>query len=950
MSRILVGLVVCLGLSLTAALAQEASSVVGTVTDQSGAVVADAKVTAANVGTGLSRTVTTSSTGDYVIPNLPVGTYKVTAEKSGFKLGVASDVHLDVQRAARVDFALELGQVTQQVNVTSVAPMLQTHDSQVGTLVENRRIDDLPLNGRNFTQLNLLVPGVVEGVPGDYVETYSLGTRGSGVSFAVNGQSANYDEYLLDGVPIKEVQHEGPGLSPSVDAIQEFRVQTSNYDAQFGTEAGGQINLVTKSGTNQFHGSPYEFLRNDAMDARNFFDYSPKKAELRRNQYGGTVGGPVKKDSTFFFLSYEGTRIRKGSVQEGLVPTADERSGNFSDLLPQGIQPLNPLNGQPFTGDQIPPGMLSSYATQILQKFVPLPNNPSNPVFNWISNDANRIGVDQGLARLDHRFSQSDILYGRFILEDVRNTSPKLFPTDSFVQDSRGQNLMLGYSHTFSSNKVNEFKMAYNRHRENEVVGQAFKENVGQELGLQGICDDPACWGIPDNYVGPFLDFGEHGLGQTVSGPRGWLNEIFHFSDAFYWTKGNHLIRFGMELDRNHDNFPEAIFPRGLFSYDGRFTSPDGSPNSSTALADFLLGLPRSSEASIDIFSPYFRNTALYPWFQDDWRVTRSLTLNLGISCWWFGRPQSKNNTIATLDFAVSPAQIVTAQDASQFGFPRALTFNDNNNVSPRVGFAWSPENHKRFVLRGGYGIFYQRASANNWIDIAINPPFVNQTNYILEPSAQLPGQLRRLQLPLAPGGSPPPILRRVVAPGRLHVVEMPRHRWVAAYPGPRRQGSVQHRRPAALCGQLPLRTSLRAGQAPCQRRERSGQTTGRRMATERHHHLRQRPAVGRVYAGGLGQCGRQRVPGPDRQRELARITANRGPLFQYRGFQRSPARKLRDRRPQYHHRPGHQQLRLRPDEELPDQRVETAGVSRGAFQHLQPRQFPFPWHDLLSA
>src|SRR5262249_33811609 len=161
----------------------------------------------------------------------------------------------------------------------------------------------------------------------------------------------------------------------------------------------------------------------------------------------------------------------------------------------------------------------------------------------------------------------------------------------------------------------------------------------------------------------------------------------------------------------------------GLFSYDGRFTSPDGSPNSSTAMADFLLGLPRSSEASIDIFSPYFRNTALYPWFQDDWRVTRSLTLNLGISYWWFGRPQSKANPIANGDLAASPALIVTPQNASQFGFPRALTFNDNNNVAPRVGFAWSPESHKRFVLRGGYGVFYQRASANNWIDIAINPP-----------------------------------------------------------------------------------------------------------------------------------------------------------------------------------------------------------------------------------
>jgi hypothetical protein len=734
MTKILVSLVACLGLCIGAALAQEeASSVVGTVTDQSGALVAGAKVTATNVGTGLTRTVTTSSTGEYVIPNVPVGTYKITAEMNGFKLGIAPAVILDVQRAARVDFSLELGEVTQEVNVTSVASLLQTHDSQVGTLVENRRIVDLPLNGRNFTQLNLLVPGVVEGVPGDYEETYSLDTRGSGVSFSVNGQSTSYNEYLLDGVPIKEVQHEGPALSPSVDALQEFRVQTSNYDAQFETEAGGQINMVTKSGTNQFHGDAYEFVRNDAVDARNFF--STSTPELRRNQFGGTLGGPIKKDNTFFFASYEGTRIREGVTQVGLVPNATERTGDFSDLLAQGIQIMNPYTGQPYTGNQIT-STLSPVATQILANYVPLPNNPGNPIFNWISEGANAIDVDQPMARIDHQFSQNDAFYGRFILENVRNISPKLFPTDSFTQNSQGQNIMLGYTHTFTSNKVNEFKLAYNRHRENEVNGRAFKENVMQTLGIQGVCEDPACWGLPDMYVGPFLDFGEHGLGQTVSGPRGWLNEIFDFNDDFSWSKGSHLIRFGTEVMRNHDTFPEDIFPRGLFSFDGRFSSPDGSPNSSTALADFLLGLPRSSEISVNIFNPYFRNTALYPWFQDDWRATRDLTLNLGMSYWWFGRPQSKNNTIATIDFAANPPQLVTPADAAQFGLPRSLMHNDNNNFAPHIGFAYAPHNHNRFVVRGGYGVFYQRASANNWIDLAINPPFVNQTDYILEPSA----------------------------------------------------------------------------------------------------------------------------------------------------------------------------------------------------------------------
>ncbi|MGA2606201.1 MAG: carboxypeptidase-like regulatory domain-containing protein [Terriglobia bacterium] len=734
MRKIITMLVYSVALALNAAWAQETSGLVGTVTDQSGAVVAGAEITVTNLGTGLTRTVKTASTGDYAAPSLPVGTYKITAEMAGFKLGVASDVKLDVQHAARVDFSLQVGEVTQQVNITSVAPLLQTHDSQVGSLIENRRILDLPLNGRNFTQLNLLVPGVVEGSPGDYVETYSLGPRNSGVSFSVDGQNANYNEYLLDGVPIKEVQHEGPAISPTVDAIEEFRVQTSNYDAQLGSEAGGQINLVTKSGTNRFHGSAYDFVRNDKFDARNFF--ANRLPELRRNQFGGTMGGPIRKDNTFAFGSYEGTRIRKGYTQLGLVPGAAERSGDFSDLLPQGIQIIDPLTGQPFDGNRIPQGRLSSYATQLLQKYVPLPDNPANPVLNWISTDPNKVGVDQGLGRIDHRFSQNDVLYGRFVVEDVGNVSPKLFPTDSFVQESRGLNIALSETHTFASNKVNEFKMAYNRHRQREVVGRAFTENVGNELGLQGICEAPACWGIPDNYVGPFLDFGEHGQGQTVSGPRSWENEMYYFDEAFYWTKGSHVIRFGMWVNRHRDTFPEAIFPRGLFGYDGRFTSPDGSPNSYTALADYLLGLPRSSLASIDIFDANLRNTELYPWFQDDWRITRSLTLNLGLSWYWFGRPQSKRDVISNIDFAANPIQLVTAKDHAQFGFPRSLMDNDNNNFAPRVGFAWAPERLKRLVVRGGYGMFYQRDAVNNFGDLAVNPPFVREMNYILEPSA----------------------------------------------------------------------------------------------------------------------------------------------------------------------------------------------------------------------
>ena len=645
---------------------------------------------------------------------------------------MARAVKVEIQHSTRIDVTLQVGGVNEQITVTSVAPLLQSEDAQIGTLIENKRVEDLPLNGRNFTQLTLLVPGTTEGTAGSYTSTFGLGTRGSGVAFSVNGQQSAYNQFLVDGVPAKENQHESNSISPSVDAIQEFRVQTSNYSAEFGTEAGGQINLVTKSGTNSLHGSAYEFLRNDAFDGRNFFSGSTKP-ELRRNQYGGTLGGPIRKDKTFFFGSYEGTRIRKGFTQTAFVPTPAERAGDFSDLLP-GIIIVDPVTHVPFPQNQIPADRVSPIAADILQNFVPLPNAALADGANFISNDTNKINVYQIIGRVDHRFSSNDNIFSRYILEDVDNISPKLFPTDSFRQKSRGQNIALSYDHIFSPTKLNEFKLAYNRFRQNEVVGNAFHRDVVSELGIIGLCEDPACWGVPQINAGLF-GFGEHGLGQVVSGPRGWRSEVFHISDTYSYIRGAHAMKFGMTVERHRDTFPETIFPRGIFSFDGRFTNSDGTPNISTALPDFLVGLPQNSLASINEFNPYFSNSDLYPWFQDDWRVTPNLTVNLGLRYEWSGRPVSKNNTISNIDISASGAQLVTAQDHTSFGYPRSLVNNDNNNFAPRLGFAWTPGGQKRYVVRAGYGVFYQRETSNSWIDLSINPPFIDQTSFNLTPA-----------------------------------------------------------------------------------------------------------------------------------------------------------------------------------------------------------------------
>lgn len=713
-------------------LAQERSGVVGTITDGSGAVVPGAVVTVINTGTNLRRMVTTNDSGDYFVPNLPVGDYTVSVEKEGFKTSVVSDLHLNVQVIPRVNVVLEIGTISDRVNVIARAPLLETTSAQIGTIVDNKRLVELPLNGRNFTQLTLLVPGVVES-KNDYVATYSLATRGTGVSFTVNGQSSQNNQYLLDGVPIKEYQHQGAAFSPSIEAVQEFQVQTSNYGLEFAAEGGAHINLVSKSGTNAFHGAAFEFVRNDKFDARNYF--APTKPPLRRHQFGGTLGGPVLKDKLFFFGSYEGMRIRRGFTQTGTVPDSRMRNGDFSALLAQGITIVDPLTGAPFPGNVLPSNRLSPVTKTVLDRYVPEPNSQGNPAFNWVSVESNKINTDQYLGRVDYLVGPRDQIYARYIQENVSNVSPKFFPTDSFIQHSRGLNGMVGYTHTFGGSAVNEFKFAYNRHTQDEVVGRAFQENVVGLLGLQGLCEEPACWGIPQMSVSGFSEFGEHGQGQVVSGPRAWRNEIFHFNQLFTLMKGSHLVKMGLQYNRHHDTFPEAIFPRGLYSFDGRFTNPAGTPRSVTALADFLLGYPRSQTSSIDIFDPKFTNNVFYPFIEDVWKVSRNLTLNLGLSYWNFGRPVSADNSISNIDFSTNPPQLVTARETDSNGFPRALIEPDSNNFAPKVQFAWVPFGHAKAVVRGGYNVAYQRATINYWIDLAINPPFVRQQHQIIEQS-----------------------------------------------------------------------------------------------------------------------------------------------------------------------------------------------------------------------
>lgn len=722
---------------------QQTSTIMGTVKDPSDAAIAHANVTVTNQGTDLTRKTTTGPSGDYTLPSLPPGRYKIEIEMQGFAPYITSGVKLDVGQVARFDAMLKLGSTTDKVVVQASEPVLQTADAQVANVIENQTIVGLPLNGRNFTQLNLLVPGVTTGSSNNIVARNGYGARAGGIAFSVNGQRSTNSQFLLDGISFLEPEIGSAAFSPSIDAIQEFRVQTNNASAEFGTTAGGQINMISKAGTNNFHGDVYEFLRNDMFDAKNFFA-GAKKPELRRNQFGGTLGGPIYRNKLLFFASYEGTRLITGVTQTGIVPTAAQASGDLSSLSASGIQLVNPYTGAPVPGNIITP--ISPIARQMLTKYVPGPNVTATG-YNYISNDPMQVNVNQYFGRVDYMATAKDTVWTRYIYEHTDNEQPKFFPTDGLTEKLRAFGQASGWTHLFSGNLLNDFKFGITHFAENLQLANAGVNDVVSQLGMSGLCEDPRCWGVPSMQVSGFAIFGEHGYsgpnagglgGGFKSGPVSFHSGVLQMNDSVYWTKGAHSIRFGMQYDVRRFGYAEALYPRGVFTFDGRFSSPTHAPNAATAFADFLFGVPATSLRSISIFNPDLRSQELHPWFQDDWRITHNLTLNLGLRYELMLRPISANNTVANLDYSTPQPTLVMASNAAQYGFPRALVNNDYNNIAPRIGIAYLIPGHTNTVIRAGYGIFYQRENDNSFIDLAINPPLVTQSTLTLA-AAQVP-------------------------------------------------------------------------------------------------------------------------------------------------------------------------------------------------------------------
>jgi hypothetical protein len=673
------------------------TSILGTVTDPSGAAVVRADVTIDSVARGLARRVTTNEAGFYSAPALDPGEYNITVEKAGFKKNVRSGVGLRVNQKLTLDFALEIGAVGETVSVVGQTPVVDSASATLGTVISERQIVDLPLNGRNYAQLAYLIPGVT---PGQRHSNDSVNFSNP-YQISANGQRQFNTELTLDGVSVNSALLNQSNFRPSIDALEEVRVQTGNYSAEFGMQSGAQVNLVLKAGTNGFHGAIFEFLRNDKLDARDFFQpVSQQKSPFKQNQFGAAIGGPIIKNKTFFFTSYEGYIRRKARVGSAVTLTDAQRQGILG-----GATPIrDPDNaGAVFPNNVIPSSRLSPEAQKALQ-FLPRANAAGS--LNFLGATVNRADQQQGFQRVDHQFRAEDKIFLRYGISDQHIPEIQLNPNFAETQDIRDQNITLNYIHLFNASTLNEFRIAYNRANDEFFGPDRSNFSPLKDLGISGVAEDPKLKGVPDMGIPGILAIGEHFLVPLTQ-----LDWTYSIAENVSKTYGSHSLKAGLDFRKQRlDRFFQQS-NRGSFSFAGAV--------SGNGIADFLLGLPSSTTRAVGkgIYNNIHQTRQGY-YFQDDWRVSQKLTLNIGVRYEIMGVPEDSGGNLRTFDFQAQKL-------VPEFGVTQGLYKPDHNNFAPRFGFAWSPVRlgGKQTVLRGGYGIFFNMPQMQVYTLMGNNPP-----------------------------------------------------------------------------------------------------------------------------------------------------------------------------------------------------------------------------------
>src|ERR1700733_8995370 len=700
--------VVTLLTSLNVAGQQITGSIRGAVVDPSGAIVQAATVTAKQTETGLTRSSVTDRQGEYVLVELPIGHYQLEVRAPGFQKYLQQGISLDVNESATVGIHLRLGAETQQVEVSADAALVQSTVSSLGQTVMEHEILDLPLDGRNFSQLGTLQPGVVPLTPG-LLE--AGGPARQNQAYAVDGQRPESNNFMIDGADNVSAVDGGFVLKPPIDAIAEFKILSHNANAEFGRNTGSTTNIVTRSGSNSFHGAAWEFLRNDAMDSSDYFTRSVQP--LKQNQFGATFGGPILKDKTFFFGYYEGFRNRQGETVPATVPSVAERQGNFAeectDLSGASFDPSTGLCSNPqgqltFFGTPVPFNQMTLFtpidpiATNVLP-FFPMPNQGAN---GFIATQTLIENNDQFGVRLDHYLSRVDTLNFRYMYSSGPTTDP-LSPVGANVpgfpvgEDDRAQNFVAQETHIFSSNTIAVARFSYLRNK--FLLDEHLNHESPTDLGFQYTPTLPSAAGPPFIQVSGYAS-----VGDPITGPRNTFQNTFDASGSLSWIHGRHDFKFGGGYRRDQINALQGIASNGFFVF-ANFPYSDG-------FASFLSGNPVVFLQGGGDFSREIRDRALDAYAQDNYKVTSNLTLNLGLR-YELPIPATENKNQMNLFVPGAQSTVVPNAPAGLLypgdrGVPARLIPAQKTAFAPRFGLAWDPRGNSKTVVSAAYGIFYE--------------------------------------------------------------------------------------------------------------------------------------------------------------------------------------------------------------------------------------------------
>jgi hypothetical protein len=717
-------------LSVSAVLAQDAGTIFGTVNDATGAVVVGAKVSLLNIDTNVSQDTQSDSAGEFIFTPVRIGNYTVRVAMPGFATAVRPGLVLNVQQRMRVDFSLALGAVDQSVEIHAESPLLETGTSSIGQVVQNKSILELPLNGRDYQQLAVLTAG-----------TAPTGGQSRGTAdFSANGSRPLNNNFLLDGVDnnsyVLDLQSfSSQSVSPSIDALQEFKVQNNNFSAEFGRYGGAVINATIKSGTNELHGTAFEFLRNNVLDANNFFNNIAGRSlpAFRQNQFGGTAGGPLIRNKLFLFSSYQGTRVAQGVTSVSTVPAQSELNGIFrTAIFDPTTTRANPAGSgfirDAFPGNQIPASRFDPTGKKTADVY-PATNLPG-PANNFLLNPGNHTGSNQYDTRFDLNISSRDTIFGRYSLTDAYGITPGPLPAPAVGQVASAQSpttahgAVLSETHTFSPRIINDFRIGFNRLDTARLT--QVTERIIEQYGFKGVPFFSDIGGLPAISVNGYTALGEGGTLPNLK-----LSQVIQFADGVSIVHGAHTFKTGADV---RFILSDAFTPsgtRGSYSFSGAFTQdPQKRAGTGSGLADLLLGVPSSASITTPTIGD-LRQRYYGFYFQDDWQVSKNLTLNLGIR-WDLSSPfWDRLNRMS--NFVIDPGpdfnKFVLAGSRGSSIPDRALVNFYKTDFAPRFGFAYRLP--RQTVIRGSYGIFNEGTSLFGINGrLSFNPPFNESYTY----------------------------------------------------------------------------------------------------------------------------------------------------------------------------------------------------------------------------